>query len=195
MSEIQQSEKQNLKDLEDRERARIAALDPSANLTDAEAAMHLRLSSKSMQRMRENTRKKNTGEKKGETGPPFVKGEGSRGHIIYNKGMLDAWNQARHQTSYLGFAMTMWSADELGRLTGPASIAAEGVVVGTLLELISEETWADSEIIRQARRMLDDEWKDIREAVDMSVAAAERSELEQITDGAGAGSARPRKVF
>jgi len=148
-------------------------------LTAAETAVYLRISTKTLARMRDSN-----------YGPPYKKNPGIRGRVTYNKQDLNAWVLSNTVSPIRN--IHSFATNDFGVITGRTQdLTGDNVVVGALFDLICEETWDNSDILNEAIVDLRDE-----QQKDLAIAENVRNTFERkrLDDVVGISDASPNKT-
>lgn len=156
--------------IDDTTREMLSKLPPDFPMTAAQAAALMRISTKTLQRLR------NQGL------PPPVQGQRpertedgrwSTSPVRYRKADVDAWNRNPIMPSVHLHAYQV--ADS--RIIADAPALDDTAIVGEILELLTEVPWAVTALMIEAQRQFLAEQQAEREAVQQAIAKAEREVL------------------
>lgn len=162
--------------IDDTTREMLSKLPPDFPMTAAQAAALMKISTKTLQRLRNQSlpppvlgkRPKRAEDERWSTSP-----------VRYAKIDVDAWCKHPIMPSVHLHAYQVAN----GRITADATELNESVVVGTALELLTEIPWADTALMIEAQDLFLADQVAEREAVQQAIANAERAVLSDALEG------------
>lgn len=171
--------------IDDTTREMLSKLPPDFPMTAAQAAALMKISTKTLQRLRNQSlpppvlgkRPKRADDERWSTSP-----------VRYAKIDVDAWCKHPIMPSVHLHAYQVAN----GRITADATELDDSVVVGPALELLTEIPWADTALMIEAQDLFLADQAAEREAVQQAIANAERQGLNAALEGVE-GAERPER--